>query len=119
MADIIVEVGLQGNNITLSKNPIVARKGKKPEILWTAENEAKITQILDIHIKSPWPPGQQPTPVTAKVWSVLNPNGFKHTYKYDISVKTKSNKTIVWDPEIENQGQNGGGEGDGKEGKKD
>ena len=106
MADITVEVGLQGTTITLSPDPIVALQGRQPQIKWTAENDHRITEILSIQIQD-WPtPQPQPTS-NRRVWTVLNSNGCRQRFKYDIKVQAGGGLTFELDPEIDNQGQNG------------
>lgn len=105
-----VTVGLQGNTVTKEPDRVVAEHGSRPTIVWTAEDEPRIEAITKIQILDGWP-SPQPRQVTPKVWEVLNPNGFKATYNYEIEVRLTGSGRILVDPEIENEGQNGGGGG--------
>ena len=106
MAQKTVIVGLQGNTVTKDPDPVVAEHNTKPTIVWTAEDESRIESIESIHIEWTFP--HQPTPVTPKVWKVLNPNSVKKTYQYTMEVKLAGSGRILIDPEIQNEGQNGG-----------
>ena len=107
MSQKTVYVRVQGNTVTKTPEKVVASKGTKPTIVWTAEDEPRIERIVSIVIGDDWP-SPQPNQVTPKVWQVLDPNGFKKTYTYGITVELTGSGRVLTDPEIENEGQGGG-----------
>ena len=105
MEEKIVVVGLQGTRVTKVPDTVVAERQTRPRITWTAVAEPAIERITSIVIGDGWP-FDQPSAVSPKVWQVENPNSFRRTFTYEITVET-ANAELTEDPEIENMGQNG------------